>query len=317
MVNSIVFTNQSTGESITVHRAQAPYVLESIDWDSPSVTPTTYRVPFQIGETLNGIVVGTRKPLLTGYVVADTMNESYKHRTWKEYYAQQELEIQKNKQKLNKVFNVYQDILISADGYFLKVRPTRPVKYATDNVSNNEIMCMFSVEFECYEEPLFYKKSKQVNLATIKGMFKFPMTLTEDATDEFVAFGEIERGIAKELLNDGDIPIGCTITIEAKGGSVVSPKVYDVSTGKGIALSSTTITDGQRAIIVTEIGKENAILHNVNGENTSLIGALSIESEYFQLNQGSNFYIASATSGNENMYVSVNYTEKYFNIETM
>lgn len=311
-----MFQNQVTLETITMHRAQAPYVLESIDWDMPSVTPTTYRVPHQIGESLSGIVVGTRKPLLTGYVIANTMADAYKNVGWKEYYALQLEEIKQNKKILSRVFNIYQNILISVDGYYMRVRPTSPVKYSTDEVTNNNIMCMFSIELECYEEPLFYNKTKIIDLVTIKGMFKFPMTLTEDATDEFVAFGEIERGVAKEIINNGDIPVGCTITVEANGGNVQNPKVYDISTGIGIELTY-NIQNGQRVIFTTEIGHETAILHQSNGAENIMVGYLSKASEFFQIKQGTSYYIATAKSGLNNMFAKIEFVEKYFAIETM
>ena len=318
MVNSVVFKNLVTGKQIEMHRAQAPYVIESIDWDSPSITPNTYRVPFQIGETLNGIVVGTRKPTLMGYVIADTSSHEYKNKTWNEYYAMQLAEIEKNKKELASCFNVYQNMLISVDGYMLNVRPITPVKYSNDYMSNNDVLCMFSVELECYEEPLFYKKSTTVDLATIKGMFHFPMTMTEDATDEFVAFGEIQRGVAKELYNGGDIPIGIVATIEAKGGDVKNPSVYDANTGKGFYFSNYTLKSGNKLIVNTNVGHENVTLHDTStGEDSIALGYLSVDSEYVQLQQGSTFCIASAVEGSANMYVSVTYTDKYFNFETM
>ena len=65
--------NTDTQEEIELNKGgNGRFVLDSIDWDMPTIEQETYRVPFQIGKTLEGMTVGTRKPSLVGYVVADT-----------------------------------------------------------------------------------------------------------------------------------------------------------------------------------------------------------------------------------------------------
>ena len=71
MIDKIVIRNIENGEEQEISSDNPVFVLDSIDWDSPSISMESYRVPFQIGQTLSGVTVGTRKPTVTGYVVAD------------------------------------------------------------------------------------------------------------------------------------------------------------------------------------------------------------------------------------------------------
>ena len=63
--------NIENGEEQEIGFDSPVFVLDSIDWDSPSISMESYRVPFQIGQTLSGVTVGTRKPTVKGCGVAD------------------------------------------------------------------------------------------------------------------------------------------------------------------------------------------------------------------------------------------------------
>ena len=117
-----------------------PFIIDTIDWDMPSVSMDSYRVPFQVGTTLSGVTVGTRKPTVTGYITANLEQEEIIGMTWKEYFEKQEKAIQENKMKLDKLISVYQDVLIIVGEYFLKARPTQSPKYSTDISLSNFIL---------------------------------------------------------------------------------------------------------------------------------------------------------------------------------
>lgn len=74
MINEIAIGN-GTGNSVTIGNDPAKdydFVLDSVDWDTPAVTMNTCHIPNQLGVSLNGVTVGTRKPMIAGYVVANT-----------------------------------------------------------------------------------------------------------------------------------------------------------------------------------------------------------------------------------------------------
>lgn len=319
MVESVTIVNKESDEQIEIGTG-ANYVLDSVDWDSPSVTMQSYRTPFQIGKTLSGVVVGTRKPTITGYIIADVTKINSLGMTWEEYNKRQKQEIEQKKKELNKLISVYQDVTIKAGEYNLDARPTGFVKYSTDNKENNEILCLFSIEFECFN-PMFYKQSKTVVLATTESKFTFPMVLTSDTKDEYAIFGEIAKRQSMIAENDGDIDVGCTIVIQAKDGEVRNPKVYNVTTGEYIQLTNMTLKKGEWLVITTEIGEEDVIYYSVFmgvASPVRRISSIDDGSSFFKVRRGSAYYGYSVNSQYENnVDMRLTYTERYANIEEM
>ena len=315
MIDKIIIRNIENGEEQEISSDSPVFVLDSIDWDSPSVSMESYRVPFQIGQTLSGVTVGTRKPTVTGYVVADMSKIEALGKTWEEFFNEQKQQIEESKKKLDKLISVYQDVVIKAGEYFLDARPTQPPKYSTERKENNEVMCLFTLEFECYN-PLFYSESKIVELASISSDFHFPLIIP---TESGVVFGKIMRRQSLIVENDGDSAVGCIITIAAEGGQVKNPSVYNVNTGKKIALDGVTLNDGDIVTINTNIGEENVIQHiRSESKDVSLIGYVRTGSDYIQIEQGSAFYAYEVDEQyKNNIIVSISYVERYFNIRGM
>lgn len=314
MIKQLSIQNMKTNDILEFVADKPPFIIDTIDWDMPSVSMDSYRVPFQVGTTLSGVTVGTRKPTVTGYITANLEQEEIIGMTWKEYFEKQEKAIQENKMKLDKLISVYQDVLIIVGEYFLKARPTQSPKYSTDMKENNEVLCYFSLEFECYN-PLFYKGSKHVNLAAISGGFHFPLIIPP----EKIMFGEIFRRQSINIENSGDADVGCIIRIKANGGVVKNPKIYNVNTNEFLEFDGVTLDNGDYITIKTDIGEENAIKHDIStATDISIIGNLKSKSSFFQIKQGSNFYAYSVAEDYvNNIEVSIEFTERYFNLKGM
>lgn len=314
MIKQLSIQNMKTNDILEFVADKPPFIIDTIDWDMSSVSMDSYRVPFQVGTTLSGVTVGTRKPTVTGYITANLEQEEIIGMTWKEYFEKQEKAIQENKMKLDKLISVYQDVLIIVGEYFLKARPTQSPKYSTDMKENNEVLCYFSLEFECYN-PLFYKGSKHVNLAVISGGFHFPLIIPP----EKIMFGEIFRRQSINIENSGDSDVGCIIRIKANGGVVKNPKIYNVNTNEFLEFDGVTLENGDYITIKTDIGEENAIKHDIStATDISIIGNLKSKSSFFQIKQGSNFYAYSVAEDYvNNIEVSIEFTERYFNLKGM
>lgn len=315
MIENIRIQNLVTNKSIVINTESRPFILDSVDWDAPSVSMETYRVPFQIGSTIAGATVGTRKPSIIGYVVATEPSPTTSRvRTWDEYYKSLEQQIEESKQVLDTIISVYQDILIEANGYFLKARPTQPPKYSNTREQNNEVMCLFQLEFECFS-PMFYSDSKLVNLAAISEKLTFPLALPAEG----VIFGEIFKQKSVPISNNGSSNAGCTIKITAIGGVVQNPKVYNVNTNDFIAFEGITLNDGDHITITTTVGEENAILHRISDSSEiSIVGYTTKGSKYIQIEQGTNYYAYDVDDQYlNNIEVSIEFTEQFFNIRGM
>ena len=313
MVRGINIRNVVTGESIDITKTSDMFVLDSIDWDAPAVTMNTYRTPFQVGESLSGVTIGKRFPLLTGYVVSRVENVSLTGKTWDEYYALQEEGINQNKKILDKIFNVGEDVVITANGYMLNARPSTPVKYSTYEQENNEVICLFTVSFECFE-PMFYRDSVTVDLASVSEAFEFPFEIPVEG----IIFGEIMQRQSVTIENDGDIDVGCEIIVRASGGVVEDPRIYDVYSGEFIEFSGVSLSDGDYIVITTETKEEGAIKHSLESGDVSIVGQIVEDSTFLKIRKGSSLYTYQVDEEHQNnVEVSVSFTPKYYNIEGM
>ena len=128
MINEIVIENKRTEENITINKdGSTGFVIDEMDWDTPSISNESYRIPFQIGETISSTVVGIRKPKLIGYVVSNKLMPI--GTTWENYYKEQEKDIIGFKTRLNRFLNIYDDYEIIAVDYYLKCRLNEPINY--------------------------------------------------------------------------------------------------------------------------------------------------------------------------------------------
>lgn len=300
---------------LEIDKKGTEFVLDEIDWDSPSVSMETYRVPYQIGETLAGVMVGIRKPTIIGYIVADMKEQSTLGMSWNEYYKLQEQKIEESKLVLDRLISIYQNVRIEANGYCLNAKPTQPPKYSVNEMENNEVLCRFELGFECYE-PLFYQNSKIIDLALVEGKFHFPLIIPEG---KGIVLGEVKRRQSMSIENSGDVNTGCIIKITATGGVVKNPKVYNVNTGEFIGFENVTLNDGDYIVIDTNIGEENAVKHIAEErKDVSVIGNMTKGSKFIQIQHGNNFYAYEVEQEyKNNVEISITFMEKYFNVRGM
>ena len=58
MIQELQIINKVNGQQLSLARdGSTQYILDEIDWDVPSVSFSTYRVPFQIGASLSGVEI--------------------------------------------------------------------------------------------------------------------------------------------------------------------------------------------------------------------------------------------------------------------
>lgn len=309
MIQSMIVTNLTTGDYATFDMCNSHFVIDTIDWDTPAVSLSTYHIPQQIGDNLMSVDIGSRKPLLTGYVIADSVDATNK--AWSEYYEEQRKQINGYKQQLSKLFSPFQDIRIQVDEYYMICRPTTPVKYSYKEKENNEVLCKFSVELLSLNGT-FCKDSAAIQMASVQQGFHFPTTFNS------VVFGSLERQDSIKIVNNGDMETGCIISFTANGGSVINPEFYNVRTGQYIGFDI-QLEDGDELIINTNKGEENAIVHDVSASKyISALGNLKTGSEFIQLTQGTTEYSYRTEQGSvNNIEANITYIERYFNIEVM
>lgn len=314
MIDSIIIQNMRTNETITMDKTgNTGYVISEIDWDEANVTNESYRIPFQIGETLSSTVVGTRVPTITGYVVSDIVPQL--GTKWNDYFKQQKEDIIEKKDYLNKFISIYDTYRIIAGEYYIEGIPRKALKYSYQENENNEVLCLFEIELGCYD-PTFKKVGgSAIKFIEIDNMFHLPTYSTDEKP---VVFG-VEKIVNQKIIyNNGDVSTGFIAIIRPYNGTVKDFTIINQMTGEQIKISK-QLTEGKYIYYNTLLGQEDVyIINQETGKEQSLISEISIDSAFIQLQRGENSLLY--TVGDEStgvLNIEIEYYERFFNIKEM
>lgn len=314
MVNAISISDVDTNEYVNITKYGDEYfVLDSIDWDTAAITMSTYELPKQIGASVVGVAIGTRKPKITGYVVGLRSGDTIGSKTWKEYFEAQQEIIEQNKVTLNRLLNPLRTLRIVAGEYYLEGRVSTLPKYSTSEEENNEVMCKFTVEFTCFN-PMFRKLNANTILFTEReDKFRFPWVIKKTGN----IFGVIIRNSLMTVTNSGDIETGAIIEMIAEGGEVKNPSFFDAETNEMIKIEY-TLQSGDRLIINTNTGSESVTVMKEDSGEEVVLGYMTDDSVFVQIKRGLGTYGYSA-DGETAVFLKVTVTieEQMFTIETL
>lgn len=301
-----------TNETITMDKTgNTGYVISEIDWDEANVTNESYRIPFQIGETLSSTVVGTRVPTITGYVVSDIIPEL--GTKWNDYFKQQKEDIINKKDYLNKFISIYDTYRIIAGEYYIEGIPRKALKYSYEENENNEVLCLFEIELGCYD-PTFKRVGGNVsNFYELTNDFILPMHPTEE---EPLIFGIENRVTTKTIMNNGDVSGGFVAKITVANGIVNGFILLNQSTGEILNVVD-TLQANDYVVLNTKLGEEDIYLHRTEDNiDISLISNISIDSAFIQLQRGENILSYEVGEGSMGVLdIDLEYMERYFNIK--
>lgn len=320
MIQELQIINKVTGKQANLARdGSTPYVIDKIDWDAPSVSLNTYRVPFQIGVSLSGVELGTRKPSIVGYIVSNVDGRQFLGKSWNEYLEAQLEDIEQKKYELNKVITPLQDVRIIVGDYYIDARPTSPIRFGDSEKENNEVLCLFTLDVNCLSPMFKLNKGKQTVLAQVQPKFRFPWILKE--TGNIMSVVSNQKII--NVINDGDCDIGGIIKIEAKSGAIENPKIFNVDTNESFMIIL-TLAKGDYLTINTIVGEESVIVHRANYLGTgkpkdeNVIADVIEGSVFLQFRQGNNLYGYSVEQGEEIFVnVTIDMDEQFFNLKGM
>lgn len=320
MIQELQIINKINGKQLSLAMdGSTQYVLDEIDWDVPSVSFSTYRVPFQIGVSLSGVELGTRKPSITGYIVSRVHGREFLGKGWNEFLEAQLQDIEQKKYELNRVINPLQDIRIVVGEYFIDGRPSNAVKFSSKEKENNEVLCMFTIDIDCFSPMFRLNKGKQTVLAQAQPKFRFPWILKETGN----IMGVVSNQKIINVINDGDCDIGGIIKLEAVGGTVQNPTIFNVDTQEQFMIRL-TLQEGDYLLINTKIGEESVIHHDANyfgtgqSKDENVIGDVLEGSSFFQFKQGSNLYGYSVEEGSDVFVdLTIDMDEQFLNLKGM
>ena len=311
MINEIVIENKRTEENITIN-------IDEMDWDTPSISNESYRIPFQIGETISGTVVGIRKPKLTGYVVSNKLMPI--GTTWENYYKEQEQDIINLKTRLNSFLNIYDDYEIIVGDYYLKCRLNEPIKYSIKESENNEVLCLFTAEFTCYNPMFFEVERSKSEFRHVDKRFHFPLEIPQETG---IIIGVEELSVTKTIENTGDVKAGFVAVMKVINGEVKHPALRNLTTGEQIKVFDSVVVDSFETedyiVINTNNGEEDIYYYDSSeGKTKDLIGEITLDSSFFQLQKGENIVMYEVyDSSTGQLEVTLYYDNQYFNIGAM
>ena len=320
MIQELQIINKVNGQQLSLAMdGSTQYVLDEVDWDVPLVSFSEYRVPSQIGVSLYGVEIGTRKPSITGYVVSNVHGMEFLGKGWNEFLEAQLQDVEQKKYELNRVINPLQDIRVIVGDYFIEGRPSSAVKFSNKENENNEVLCMFTIDVNCFSPMFRLNKGKQVVLAKVQPKFRFPWILKEKGN----IMGVISNQKIINVVNNGDCDVGGIIKLEAVGGTVQNPTIFNVDTQEQFMIRL-ILQEGDYLLINTKIGEENVIHHHVNYLSTgkpkdeNVIADVIEGSTFLQFKQGSNLYGYSVEHGwNVFVNLTVDMDELFLNLKGM
>lgn len=127
-------------------------------------------------------------------------------------------------------------------------------------------------------------------------------------------FGVVNTNMTKELINDGDAITGAVFTISATG-DVVNPQI-NCDSGEQLGnymRLNLTLHDGDNVIISTIKGDKYITINgSIYYNGTPILSYLEFQGkDWLQLEQGTNTFTITTTSGSQNVYFNSSYRRLY------
>lgn len=297
MVEGIKLQNVQTRAVLTLDMVSTnDYILNSVDWGQVTSTHHSYKYVNQIGVYVTGTSLETRNVEINGWVVAEN-----------------EAQMTQRKQVLNRFFNPQQAIDLMYSVYTLRFLPNTSVRYSATVAENNEVVCKFKIEGYC-PDPLFSEQvENKVAAASTVGMFHFPLIMSKDPEPPGgVVFGLRQPSLIVAIDNGGAVSVGMKIVFKANG-TLTGPMLIDVETQKYFKVNK-TMQAGERIEIDTAIGQKK-IQGILNGVTSNYFKYRDLDSEWLQLDVGSNLFRYDADANAGNLEVFIYYSNKFLEVQ--
>lgn len=297
MVEGIKLQNVQTRAILTLDMVSTnDYILNSVDWGQVTSTHHSYKYVNQIGVYVTGTSLETRNVEINGWVIAEN-----------------EAQMTQRKQVLNRFFNPQQAIDLMYSVYTLRFLPNISVRYSATVAENNEVVCKFKIEGYC-PDPLFSEQvENKVAAASTVGMFHFPLIMSKNPESPGgVVFGLRQPSLIVAIDNAGAVSVGMKIVFKANG-TLTGPMLIDVETQKYFKVNK-TMQAGERIEIDTAIGQKK-IQGILNGVTSNYFKYRDLDSEWLQLDVGSNLFRYDADANAGNLEVFIYYSNKYLEVQ--
>ena len=188
-----------------------------------------------------------------------------------------------------------------ADDYYLDVHPT-----ATPTIEGKDRFAQF--QFSLLAAYPYWRKddSASVALSGIEKLFRLAELVDSEVKPAWNISKEYQVGRPMitqfmNVPNRGQVPVPFTATFVAQD-TVVKPKILNATTGKFLLINKTLVSGETLVVEITH--DRTYVTSNIDGDCR---GALSLSSNLFSLDVGDNVLKPEATSGLNNMQISIDF----------
>lgn len=178
-----------------------------------------------------------------------------------------------------------------------------------DKENNNSAFQLALVQMRCTDPYIYKSVMNNTDIALFNGGFIFPLEIPEGVGIEL---GVRSESLSANIYNDGTGDIGAIIKFKALA-NLTNPRITNVDTYETLGLNFSMIA-GDEITINTSKGKRSVMLKRDN-ITTNIFNSFDfLGSTFFQLHQGSNIIRYDATTGLDNLQVSIQYNDRYVGV---
>jgi phage-related protein len=267
---TFVYEN-SDGEKVTLDYDGGYLIGKPTGIDAVSVSISEAQGIGQTGTTIRSANVQSRPVNISGIIVGGAQAEK--------------------KERLLEVVRPDLGGKLFCNDYYLECRPTE-----TPTIEAKSAMAKF--QFSLLAPYPYWMKSENAYaaLSGVEKRFKFPWNISRP-----YRFGEVVVKKFISIRNSGQLEIPYTVTFTALD-VVENPQIIDARTNNYLLVNKSMVA-GER--LVVEITHDRVyVTSSVDGECR---GALDLGSKFWRLRVGDNSIKPEATSGKNNLQVSIDY----------
>ena len=279
----MIFTKVKTAKNNVLDFTNSnKYCLYDIDGLNP-VTATINTTEFATsdGAMFNSSRIGTRNIVLYIKIFPD---------------------IEKNRLNLYSFFKIKSDVTLYFRHDSLNVYITGKVEsFELDHFSNSQVA---QISILCADPYFRSTESQLIEFSNVISLFEFPFSIAEDG----IEFSRIEK-VKTKIINAGEMATGVTIQLYASTDQILNPVIYNLTNNTYFGLNF-DMNQGDLITITTHFNNKKVTLLR-DGVETNILYAVQDGSTWLQLAPGENELSYSCDEGENNLTVSVEYTELF------
>ena len=302
MINSVTVTNPK-GESVLIelmYPERSGFAVKEIDGlGPPDADVNITELSTMDGGYFNTARVGSRNLVFNFRFVHDYSIEEARMLSYKYFPIKKRIKIVIQTETRH----------VETYGY---VEKNQPDIFTNETSAQISVLCPDAYFYSTGDEGLIVS-----NFYSVAPQFEFPF-YNKHLVDPTINMGEIRYSSIQNVYYEGDVDAGVIIRVHATG-TATGLSLYRTDSMEKIVIDhakfraitgGTDIIAGDDIIISTVRGDKYAYLLR-NGALTSIINALGVDTNWFQLSPGDNQIAFDATTGKLNLQITVEHRILY------